>query len=357
MVSRQYKELVKAIKKTGWTVWDVPMYITVDKNTLEPKPTAKNMTAYELAQMVGKLPDKELDVFHFKNRRKESPLKTAMLNYAESQLQKERHIVRNIADLYRDYNSKVKNLEAKKARAEKKREKEMAKQKLIQSLDRKDIAKTISNIRKSMEPYIRKQEKNIQTTFKNKEKELMTEWRGIYKDLQQNGFAKDRAYSGKRSPESILMFGKLKTDDGVIKVKEFVRINYRSFMRNWFDRKEYALKPSAKYILNGQTEHLVEQVQKQFRQNEELKVEILFYRLMRNNPTLRNYELTVPYNGNEFTLSAENENREEIIIQTNTIQAGGYNIQRLHTRWLVDIRNTVTGKKEKFTIDDKTMKK
>lgn len=100
MVSRQYKELVKAIKKTGWTVWDVPMYITVDKNTLEPKPTAKNMTAYELAQMVGKLPDKELDVFHFKNRRKESPLKTAMLNYAESQLQKERHIVRNIADLY-----------------------------------------------------------------------------------------------------------------------------------------------------------------------------------------------------------------------------------------------------------------
>ena len=359
MVSRQFKQLVKGIEKTGWAAWDIPHYVTIDKVALEPKPTAKNMTAYELVQLAADLPEKERELYHWKHRDTDDPLKPAMKSYAESQLGKEAYAVGKIIDLYRDYKSKMKELEAKKARADKKREKELAKQKLIQSLDRKDIARTITKTKKSMEPYIRRQEKSIQSAFKKKEKELMGEWKKIYKDLQKQGIVTDRSYSGReRGPESLLMYGKVYDDAGKpMPIKGYVQQNHYRFMSKWFDRKGYAPKPSAKFILNGQTDDLIQRAQKQFRDNEELKVEILFHRLLKNNPTLRNYQLAVPYNGSEFTLSAENEKGEEILIQTNTIEAGGYNIQRLHTRWLVDIRNTVTNKKEKFTIDDKDTKK
>ena len=359
MISREFKELVKGIKKAGWTAWDVPHYVVIDKVTMEPKPTAKNMTAYELVQLVADLPEKERELYLWKHRNTDSPLKSAMKQYAEAQLDKDAHTVESVVRLYQEYKSKMKELEAKKARAEKKREKELAKQKLIMSLDRKDIANTISSIKNSMEPYIRRQEKSIENVFKKKEKELMDDWKKIYKDLERQGIVTDRSYSGReRGPESLLMYGKVYDDGGKpTPIKAYVQRNHYKFMSQWFDRKGYALKPSAKFILDGQTDDLIERAQNQFRDNEELKVEILFHRLLKNNPTLRNYQLAVPYNGSEFTLSAENELGEEILVQTNTIEAGGYNIQRLHTRWLVDIRNTVTNKKEKFTIDDKDTKK
>ena len=357
MVSKEFKELVKGIKKAGWTVWDIPGHIALDKITLEPKPTTKNMTAYELVQLVGELSDKELEVFHFRNRRKEIPLRGVMAQYVQSQLNENLGIIERIIELYKTYTDKIKDVKIKRDREAKKREKELVKQKLIMSLDRKDIANTISNIKKSMEPHIIRQEKFIEDVFKKKEKQLMDDWNTIYKELQNTGIVKDSFYSGTRSPESLLMYGRIKYNDTTIKIKEYIRINHYLFIHQWFDKKGYALKPSAKFILDGQTDDLIERAQTQFRQNEELKVEILFHRLMKNNPTLRKYELAVPYNGSEFTLSAENEKGEELLIQTNTIEAGGYNIQRLHTRWLVGIRNTVTNKKEKFTIDDRDVKK
>jgi hypothetical protein len=349
MVSKEFKELVNAIKKTGWTSsWDIPYNLLIDKTTGEPKQSPKNLVLYDVIVAVSKLPEAELKAI---SSRVNNELSDTLDNFLVSQLPKLPNILSNLHGLYKDYQKKVVTIVAKRERDAKKTEIQREKEKLILSLNRKDIADSINKIKKSMEPYIVKGEKSIETTFRTKEKELVSAWKVVKADLDSNNVEYIRPTD---SAVSTIHYTRIRGLTGINSVKEFILKKHRTFANTWFDNKLYQLNTAATYILGGQVGDLINQFKKRFRDGEDFKVELLFHRLIKLNPTLRDYTLAIPYNGREFRLTATDDRRVKYTIDTNTITAGGYNIQRLHTRWLVQLRNSDTGKIEKFTIDDKS---
>lgn len=354
MISTEFKNLVKGVKDSKWkTVWDVPYNVLIDKATGEPKQTPKNLITHNLITLVSKLPESELKALS--PRYKSDSLQSNMEQFVKSTLGGEEYwgILTSLFELFTDYRSKMKTVLAKKERDAKKAEVERKKQKLILSLNRKDIAQSISKIQKSMEPYIKGHEKSIESTFKSKEKELLSDWSSVQKSMKDDDVVIIRP---SKNPTSTIQYSPIQYNGPSKTVKDYILSKHRSFATKWFNTKLYSLNTTATYIFDGKVGDLISQFQKAFRQGEELKVEVLFHRLIKINPTLRDYTLTSPYNGSEFTLSATNDKGVNYTINTNTITAGGYNIQRLHTRWLVTVRNSQTGKIEKFTIDDKTIK-
>ena len=70
------------------------------------------------------------------------------------------------------------------------------------------------------------------------------------------------------------------------------------------------------------------------------KVDALFGRLRFKYPDLVDFELKTPtrgVNGLEYYMTAYDKNGVVYRIMTETIYAGGYNIQRLHLRWLMSV--------------------
>lgn len=356
MVSKEFKEFAKVVKSLN--IKDAPSNIQIDKNTGEPKPSAKNLQAFKLVDALLKLNDSEFTTL-FRSRYKGGTEFDNAVAYLESVAGKEfnKNYLADVIYLAYEYRQKVEKIEARKEREAKKARIEAEKNKVILSLNRKDIAKAITGITKSMKPYIVKGEKNIQSTIKGKEKEFNKDWKDIQSAIKKDGYELIIPFGGRASLKATLLMGNLHKGDNKVSLKSYIRERFYRFYDNWFTKSGYELNTAATYIAEGRVDKLIEQLQKQFREGEEFKVELLFHRLLKKNPTLNNYTLSSPYNGNEFTLNAVNDKGETIVIQTNTITAGGYNIQRLHTRWLVDIRNTVSGKSEKFKIDNTDVKK
>lgn len=90
-------------------------------------------------------------------------------------------------------------------------------------------------------------------------------------------------------------------------------------------------KSFAREILTAQNEY-------QFAEHE--KVDALFGRLRFKYPDLVDFELKTPtrgVNGLEYYMTAYDKNGVVYRIMTETIYAGGYNIQRLHLRWLMSV--------------------
>jgi hypothetical protein len=351
MISKEFKEFTKKVKQLN--IVELPYSIVFDKVTGKPKASGKNLQVFELIDALLKLKDDEFTSL-FRNRYKQNSSEfdeaaEYLMNNAGKRFDK--YYLQSLINLTYDYRKKVEAIEAKRARDAKKAGIEVEKQKLLLTLNRKDIADSINKIKKSMNPYIRKAEESIAETLNRKEKEFISGWEDIQRAMEVGGVEVIRPSS---NIESTIAYSSAIIDGKKTTVKDYIRQKHSRFFHTWMDSKGYRLNTSATYFSNGNTSKLISQTQTQFRDSQEYKVEVLFHRLLKTNPTLKNYQLAVPYNGTEFTLTANNEKSEQIRIQTNTIQAGGYNIQRLHTRWLVDIKNTVTGKGEKFTIDDKT---
>lgn len=356
MISKEFKEFAKVVKSLN--IKNAPDNIQVDKNTGEPKPSAKNLQAFKLVDAILQLNDVEFATL-YRSRYKGGTEFDSAVEYLEKVAGKEfdKRYLADIIYLAYEYRGKVEKIKARKEREAKKANLAAEKQKLILSLDRRDIAKAITDITKSMKPYITKGEKGIQSTIKGKEKEFNKDWKSIQSSIKKDGYELIIPFGGRASGKATLTHGNIRKGDETISLKNYIRDKFYKFYDNWFSTGGYELNTAATYIVDGRVDKLIEQLQKQFREGEEFKVELLFHRLIKKNPTLNNYKLSSPYNGNEFTLNAVNDKGEGIVIQTNTITAGGYNIQRLHTRWLVDMKNTATNKSEKFKIDNTDVKK
>jgi hypothetical protein len=96
---------------------------------------------------------------------------------------------------------------------------------------------------------------------------------------------------------------------------------------------------------------LIEKAQKAYRDGEVSKVHRLWYNLGKKYPTLNNFVLInapVIYGDIEFVMTAFDDAGETYTITTNTIVAGGYNIQVAHYRWLMHVKSS-KGKVMKIT--------
>lgn len=86
----------------------------------------------------------------------------------------------------------------------------------------------------------------------------------------------------------------------------------------------------------------IAKAQKMYREKEYGKIDKLVYKLKTKYPNLSNFVMTNyrrGVDGIEFTLTADNPDGK-VSIFTQTIYAGGYNIQRLHLRWLMHVNDS-----------------
>lgn len=353
MISNEFKQLAKAIVSSGM-MDNFPYSVLIDKVTGEPKNTPKNMVLFNIVQQMMKMPEAERITLSYHRVTPE------MIDYFKTLTDRPVYPASILDSVYRigkDYISKMKVLSAKKDREAKKLAVASAKQQLTNSLDRKDIAATISKIIASIEPYIVKSEATIEQQLKDKEKKFEADWNTTMQMLKKEGasfsFAGNPEDVSFRKAYDIMRAGRINVNGKNEYFDGYATIG-RWPLSNWMDYKTGGPVQFIRLIQRpNDLELLASQMKKQFRDSQIHKVNVLFHRLMKSNPSLRGYEMTKKYNGNEFTLEAQNDKNEKIIIQTNTILAGGYNIQRLHARWLVSVKNSATGKTEKFTIEDK----
>lgn len=107
-------------------------------------------------------------------------------------------------------------------------------------------------------------------------------------------------------------------------------------------------------LLRTRAENLPEfilKTQKAYREKEYQKVDSLIYKLKVRFPQLTNFVMTnfrKSIDGIEFTLIADSP-EGQASIYTQTIYAGGYNIQKLHLRWLMHVTDS-KGSKVKLEV-------
>jgi hypothetical protein len=157
---------------------------------------------------------------------------------------------------------------------------------------------------------------------------------------------------------------KKKIDKSYHETYERLHNDHETLTENEFQIKygkpllDYNRKPTDKYSLNSfweseagqllripktdqkKLQQIITMYQDDYQMNEYGKVDSLFYRLRTKYPTLIDFKLEHPSrgrNGVEFIMTSYDSNGIEFKIFTETIIAGGYNIQRAHFRWLMQV--------------------
>jgi hypothetical protein len=183
----------------------------------------------------------------------------------------------------------------------------------------------IQNIKEKIEDFLKEQESKIDKTINENWKYIHDQ----YHSMTRDEFAK--------------RYGEMKTTRafGNQPTKEYYSMN--NFQVSYLG-----------VLLRTKAEHLPEfiaKTQKAYREKEYSKVDGLIYKLKVRFPLLTDFQMTKfnrSIDGIEFTLSA-NSPEGVVSIHTQTIYAGGYNIQKLHLRWLMHVRD-VKGVETKIEV-------
>jgi len=202
------------------------------------------------------------------------------------------------------------------------------------------------------------------------EKQVKTDMKQISQATDQYG---DLIKQIKEKIEDFLIEQEQKIDADIKKSWEYIRNEYKTLSREDFAKKFGEKKvmraignaPAKEYytlsmfeatrlgiLLRTSIERLPEfiaKAQKAYREKEYGKIDKLIYKLKARYPSLANFIMTnfrKGVDGIEFTLTADNPDGK-VSIFTQTIYAGGYNIQRLHLRWLMNVSDA-QGKKIKI---------
>jgi len=92
-------------------------------------------------------------------------------------------------------------------------------------------------------------------------------------------------------------------------------------------------------LRDAQMPEFILKAQESYREKEYFKIDKLVFKLKQRFPALQNFVMTnfgSSLDGIEFVISADDP-EGKVVIDTSTIYAGGYNIQRLHLRWLMHV--------------------
>ncbi len=184
-------------------------------------------------------------------------------------------------------------------------------------------ADLIKSIKEKIEDFLVEQEAKIDADIKK-------DWQFIhdaYNTMSREDFAKK--------------FGEKKVQKAMYDQPEKIYYSINIFYASHFG---ILLRTKSEYLPT-----FITKAQKMYREKEYGKIDKLIYKLKAHYPSLSNFVMTnfrKGVNGIEFTLIADNPDGK-VSIYTQTIYAGGYNIQRLHLRWLMQISDSL-GKKVKI---------